>query len=131
MSIFSKLLGKKEASPIVSVLPNEIYQAGVLELKDVIAPSALKVSPKEVNLRESRPDALRHLLSPFPRRKLVRPDHQPRQSLQCLHLHPSHRYRQDPPPFPEESRRSAEPDIQKGGEGPSPRSGTGHRLSGP
>jgi type IV secretory pathway VirB4 component len=52
MSIFSKLLGKKEASPIVSVLPNEIYQAGVLELKDVIAPSALKVSPKEVNLGE-------------------------------------------------------------------------------
>jgi conjugal transfer ATP-binding protein TraC len=52
MSIFSKLLGKEEASPIVSVLPNEIYQAGVLELKDVIAPSALKVSPKELNLGE-------------------------------------------------------------------------------
>jgi len=52
MSIFSKLLGKKESSPIVSVLPNEIYQAGVLELKDVIAPSALKVSPKELNLGE-------------------------------------------------------------------------------
>ena len=50
MSIFSKLLGKKENSPIVSILPNEIYQAGVLELKDVIAPSALKVSPKELNL---------------------------------------------------------------------------------
>lgn len=52
MSIFSKLLGKKEQSPIVSVLPEEIYQAGVLELKDVIAPSALKVSPKDLNLGE-------------------------------------------------------------------------------
>jgi conjugal transfer ATP-binding protein TraC len=52
MSLFSKLLGKKEGSPIVSVLPEEIYQAGVLELRDVIAPSALKVSPKELNLGE-------------------------------------------------------------------------------
>jgi conjugal transfer ATP-binding protein TraC len=52
MSIFSKLFRKKEASPIVSILPEEIYQAGVLELKDVIAPSALKVSPKEINLGE-------------------------------------------------------------------------------
>jgi conjugal transfer ATP-binding protein TraC len=52
MSIFDKLIGKKEKSPIVSVLPEEIYQAGVLELKDVIAPSALKISPKEVNLGE-------------------------------------------------------------------------------
>jgi type IV secretory pathway VirB4 component len=52
MSLFSKLLGKKEESPIVSVLPEEIYQAGVLELRDVIAPSALKVSPKELNLGE-------------------------------------------------------------------------------
>ncbi len=56
MSIFSnigKMLGKKEKqSPIVSILPQEIYQAGVLDLKDVIAPSALKVSPKELNLGE-------------------------------------------------------------------------------
>jgi type IV secretory pathway VirB4 component len=52
MSLFSKLFGKKEEAPIVSVLPEEIYQAGVLELRDVIAPSALKVSPKELNLGE-------------------------------------------------------------------------------
>jgi type IV secretory pathway VirB4 component len=52
MSIFSKLFAKKEASPLVSILPEEIYQAGVLELKDVIAPSALKISPKEMNLGE-------------------------------------------------------------------------------
>lgn len=52
MSIFTNLFHKKEASPIVSILPEEIYQAGVLELKDVIAPSALKVTPKEINLGE-------------------------------------------------------------------------------
>ncbi len=52
MSIFSKLLGKKEQAPIVSLMPQEIYEAGVLELKDVIAPSALKISPKEINLGE-------------------------------------------------------------------------------
>lgn len=53
MSIFSRLFGQKEEqSPIASILPEEIYQAGVLELKDVIAPSALKISPKELNLGE-------------------------------------------------------------------------------
>ncbi|MFA6315488.1 MAG: DUF87 domain-containing protein [Candidatus Paceibacterota bacterium] len=52
MSIFSKLFHKKEESPIVSILPEEIYQAGVLELKDIIAPSALKINPKELNLGE-------------------------------------------------------------------------------
>lgn len=53
MSFIGKLFGKKEdQSPIVSVLPNDIYQAGVLELKDIIAPSALKVSPKDINLGE-------------------------------------------------------------------------------
>jgi conjugal transfer ATP-binding protein TraC len=53
MSIFSKLFGKKEESPkITSILPQEIYEAGVLELQDVIAPSALKISPKELNLGE-------------------------------------------------------------------------------
>src|SRR5882724_6195966 len=52
MSIFSKLLGKKEATPVTSLMPQEIYEAGILELKDVIAPSALKISPKELNLGE-------------------------------------------------------------------------------
>lgn len=51
MGLFN-LFKKKEPSPIVSILPQEIYNAGVLELKDVIAPSALKVSPKELNLGE-------------------------------------------------------------------------------
>lgn len=35
---------------IAPILPQEIYEAGVLELKDVIAPSALKVTPRELNL---------------------------------------------------------------------------------
>lgn len=52
MSIFSNLFKKKEASPIVSLMPQEIYEAGILELKDVIAPSALKITPKEINLGE-------------------------------------------------------------------------------
>ncbi len=52
MSFLNKLFGKKESSPVVSILPEEIYQAGVLELKDIIAPSALKVSPKDINLGE-------------------------------------------------------------------------------
>ncbi|MFZ2484533.1 MAG: DUF87 domain-containing protein [Minisyncoccia bacterium] len=53
MSIFDKLFGKKEEAPqISSILPQEIFEAGVLELKDIIAPSALKVSPKEINLGE-------------------------------------------------------------------------------
>ncbi|HTK32978.1 MAG TPA: DUF87 domain-containing protein [Candidatus Paceibacterota bacterium] len=52
MSLLSNLFGKKQEAPIVSILPEEIYQAGVLELKDVIAPSALKISPKELNLGE-------------------------------------------------------------------------------
>ena len=52
MSFITNIFKKKSESPIVSILPEEIYQAGVLELKDVIAPSALKVSPKELNLGE-------------------------------------------------------------------------------
>ncbi|MDB5266769.1 MAG: type secretory pathway VirB4 component-like protein [Parcubacteria group bacterium] len=53
MGIFDKLLGKEEKKPdISSILPQEIFQAGILELKDIIAPSALKISPKELNLGE-------------------------------------------------------------------------------
>ncbi len=53
MSIFDKLLGREEKKPdISSILPQEIFDAGVLELKDIIAPSALSVTPKEINLGE-------------------------------------------------------------------------------
>lgn len=35
-----------------SILPQDIYNAAALDLKDVIAPSALKVSPRSLNLGE-------------------------------------------------------------------------------
>ncbi len=55
MSIFNFLKGKKgvaEEAQGVSILPHEIYEANTLDLKDIIAPSALKVSPKDLNLGE-------------------------------------------------------------------------------
>lgn len=55
MSIFD--FGKKKDKPtdvfgMTPVLPAEIYQAGVMELRDVIAPAALKVNPKDLSLGE-------------------------------------------------------------------------------
>ncbi len=50
MGIFDFLKKKENNINISPVLPQEIYEAGVLELKDVIAPSALKVTPRELNL---------------------------------------------------------------------------------
>ncbi len=51
MGIFGNLFKKKEGSlQMESLLPKEIYESGALELKDVIAPSALKVTPREMNL---------------------------------------------------------------------------------
>lgn len=41
---------KSENTDITSFLPQEIYEAGVLELQDVIAPSALKMSAKDIDL---------------------------------------------------------------------------------
>lgn len=53
MGIFSNIFSKKKEAPeITSILPQEIYEAAVLELKDIIAPSALKISPKQLNLGE-------------------------------------------------------------------------------
>src|SRR4051812_11509247 len=52
MGLLGNLFGKKEQAPVTSLLPQEIYEAGILELRDVIAPSALKISPKELNLGE-------------------------------------------------------------------------------
>ena len=51
MALFSFGKKKKNDLPdITSFLPQEIYDAGALELKDVIAPSALKVTPREIHL---------------------------------------------------------------------------------
>ncbi|MFA6257136.1 MAG: DUF87 domain-containing protein [Candidatus Paceibacterota bacterium] len=59
MSFFDKLLGKKEskgeeetAASTLAVLPEQIYESGNLELQDIIAPSALKIEPKALNLGE-------------------------------------------------------------------------------
>src|SRR3954468_1159311 len=47
-------LGKKQTdSPgVMPVLPEEIYQSGVLDLQDVIAPHALKITSHELDLGE-------------------------------------------------------------------------------
>ncbi len=53
---FFGLFGKKELAQTaiqanaMPVLPEEIYEAASLELKDIIAPSALKIEPKSINL---------------------------------------------------------------------------------
>jgi len=54
MSIFDKLFKKKDDASVsmTPILPQQIYEAGVLELQDVIAPSALQVSPKQLVLGE-------------------------------------------------------------------------------
>ncbi len=56
MGIIDTLFGKKKpktmpaGNQILPVLPQEIYDAATLELQDIIAPSALKVEPKALNL---------------------------------------------------------------------------------
>lgn len=53
MGIFSFLKSNKTRNPkkeVLPVLPAEIYEAAKLELQDILAPSALKISPKALNL---------------------------------------------------------------------------------
>src|SRR3954469_25141962 len=53
MSIFGGLFGKKEMkapAQVVPFLPQQLRQTETLELKDIIAPSALKVGPRDINL---------------------------------------------------------------------------------
>lgn len=54
MGFFDSIIGKKEEQKpdIQSILPQEVFEAGALELKDIIAPSALKVTPKQLDLGE-------------------------------------------------------------------------------
>ncbi len=52
MGLFSLKSKNKEEMPVIPILPQQIYETGVLELNDVIAPSALKVTPREINLGE-------------------------------------------------------------------------------
>ncbi|MEK7612601.1 MAG: DUF87 domain-containing protein [Patescibacteria group bacterium] len=52
MALFDFLKPKTPggSAPIAPILPEQIYKQGVLELQDVIAPSALKITPREINL---------------------------------------------------------------------------------
>ena len=50
MAFFGKK-GEKEKD-LMPILPPELYESGELELRDIIAPSALKVGPQEINLGE-------------------------------------------------------------------------------
>jgi type IV secretory pathway VirB4 component len=51
-SLFGKKEGRNVQENVVPILPEEIYKHGVLELQDVIAPSALQVTPRVLNLGE-------------------------------------------------------------------------------
>ncbi len=57
MDFFKKLFSKGKGSPgeelrasVLAVLPEKIHESANLELQDVIAPSALKIDPKSINL---------------------------------------------------------------------------------
>lgn len=55
MGIFSSLTGKNkkiatDRNTVMPILPTEIYKAATLELQDIIAPSALQITPKSLNL---------------------------------------------------------------------------------
>lgn len=56
MGILDTLFGKKDdgakklEANILPVLPSEIYETANLELRDIIAPSALEITPKSINL---------------------------------------------------------------------------------
>jgi len=46
------IFSKKE-KPTQPILPEDIYEAGVMELQDIIAPAALEIKPKHVNISGS------------------------------------------------------------------------------
>ncbi len=51
MGIFNFFKSKdKNVTTDQNFLPQDIYNAGTLELQDILAPSALKINPKEINL---------------------------------------------------------------------------------
>ncbi|KKP85972.1 MAG: Type IV secretory pathway VirB4 component-like protein [Candidatus Nomurabacteria bacterium GW2011_GWA1_35_8] len=57
MGIFDKLFGKNKTdetkganASVLAVLPEEIYESAKLELQDIVAPSALKIESKSINL---------------------------------------------------------------------------------
>ncbi len=52
LDLFRKKPAADDAARVLPVLPEEIYNTGVLDLQDVIAPHALKVNSRELDLGE-------------------------------------------------------------------------------
>ncbi|KKT21361.1 MAG: Type IV secretory pathway VirB4 subunit, partial [Parcubacteria group bacterium GW2011_GWB1_43_8] len=55
MDILNNLLGKKNKADdreILPVIPREIYEAGVLRLQDIIAPSAMEITSNHIKIGE-------------------------------------------------------------------------------
>ena len=53
MGLFDFITGtkaEKKAEPLAPFLPKDIYEAAKLDFADIIAPSALKITPREMNL---------------------------------------------------------------------------------
>lgn len=50
MALFRKTLNPVTDTSVLPILPADVYQAGVLELKDIIAPAALQISARSINL---------------------------------------------------------------------------------
>lgn len=50
MGIFDFIKSKQSASPVNPVLPEQVYKVAEMQLKDIIAPSALGIQPKNLNL---------------------------------------------------------------------------------
>lgn len=50
MGIFDFINKKQGASPVSPILPEQVYKVAEMQLKDIIAPSALGVGPKSLNL---------------------------------------------------------------------------------
>ena len=51
MGIFDFLnVNKPSTSPVTAVLPEQVYKIAEMQLKDIIAPSALGITPKSLNL---------------------------------------------------------------------------------
>ncbi|MBI2482492.1 MAG: DUF87 domain-containing protein [Candidatus Vogelbacteria bacterium] len=52
MALFRKTLNSVTDTSVLPILPADVYQAGILELKDIIAPAALQISSQSINLGE-------------------------------------------------------------------------------
>ncbi len=52
MSFFKRQNTTGTSTAIAPILPSDIYKTGVLELRDIIAPAALRVTPRLINLGE-------------------------------------------------------------------------------